>query len=59
MYGTKYIGTARNTFVIDERGLIEDIIEKVDTKNHTSQILKDNAGSPSKEGAPKTKAAKK
>ena len=39
MYGRKYMGTARKTFVIDEKGKIEEIIEKVDTKNHTSQIL--------------------
>jgi peroxiredoxin Q/BCP len=39
MYGRKYMGTARVTFVIDEKGIIEDIIEKVDTKNHVSQIL--------------------
>jgi peroxiredoxin Q/BCP len=52
MYGRKYMGTARNTFVIDDKGVIEDIIEKVDTKNHTDQILK-------KEPAPKKTAAKK
>lgn len=40
MYGRKYMGTARTTFVIDEKGVLEEIIEKVDTKNHTSQILK-------------------
>jgi Peroxiredoxin len=40
MYGRKYMGTARKTFVIDEKGRIEDIIEKVDTKNHVSQIVK-------------------
>ncbi|MEX2235636.1 MAG: thioredoxin-dependent thiol peroxidase [Cyclobacteriaceae bacterium] len=40
MYGRKYMGTARMTFVINEKGIIEDIIEKVDTKNHVSQILK-------------------
>lgn len=40
MYGRKYMGTARVTFVISESGLIEDIIEKVDTRNHTDQILK-------------------
>lgn len=40
MYGRKYMGTARTTFVIDEQGKIAEIIEKVDTKNHTSQILK-------------------
>lgn len=47
MYGRKYMGTARVTFVINESGIIEEIIEKVDTKNHTSQILKtDSAASP-------------
>ena len=40
MYGRKYMGTARTTFVIDETGRIEDIIEKVDTKNHADQIYK-------------------
>ena len=39
MYGKKYMGTARNTFVIDEEGKIADIIEKVKTKDHTAQIL--------------------
>lgn len=40
MYGRKYMGTARTTFVIDEEGKIAEVIEKVDTKNHTAQILK-------------------
>jgi peroxiredoxin Q/BCP len=40
MYGRKYMGTARVTFIINTDGIIEDIIEKVDTKNHASQILK-------------------
>ncbi|WPP50226.1 thioredoxin-dependent thiol peroxidase [Catalinimonas niigatensis] len=40
MYGKKYMGTARTTFLIDEEGKIKEIIEKVDTKAHTSQILK-------------------
>jgi peroxiredoxin Q/BCP len=39
MYGRKYMGTARVTFVIDENGLIENIIEKVNAKTHTDQIL--------------------
>lgn len=39
MYGRKYMGTARVTFVINEKGIIEDIIEKVDTRNHVQQIL--------------------
>jgi len=40
MYGRKYMGIARTTFIIDEKGVIEDIIEKVKTKEHTTQILK-------------------
>lgn len=40
MYGRKYMGTARHTFLIDEKGTIERIIEKVKTKDHTAQILK-------------------
>lgn len=61
MYGRKYMGTARITFVINEAGIIEDIIEKVDTKNHTSQILnKDSVPAPPKKlAAKKPKTAKK
>ncbi len=40
MYGKTYMGTARKTFVIDEDGVITDIIEKVKTKEHTNQIIK-------------------
>lgn len=40
MYGRKYMGTARTTFVIDENGVLSEIIEKVNTKDHTNQILK-------------------
>ena len=40
MYGRTYMGTARNTFLIDEKGVIERVIEKVKTKDHTAQILK-------------------
>ena len=40
MYGKKYMGTARTTFLINENGVIEEVIEKVKTKDHTSQILK-------------------
>lgn len=39
MYGKKYMGTARTTFIIDENGLISEIIEKVDTKEHAGQLL--------------------
>lgn len=57
MYGRKYMGTARVTFVINESGVIEEIIEKVDTKNHTDQILKGIGTSPTKP-APKKPAKK-
>lgn len=39
MYGKKYMGILRTTFVINENGVIEKIIEKVDTKAHSKQIL--------------------
>ena len=37
--GKEYDGIHRTTFVIDEKGIIEDVIAKVKTKEHTSQIL--------------------
>ena len=39
MYGRTYMGTLRYTFLIDENGVVERVIEKVDTKNHAQQIL--------------------
>ncbi|GAA6768593.1 hypothetical protein AAFH68_45490 [Flavobacterium sp. CGRL1] len=38
--GKEYDGIHRTTFVIDENGIIEEVIEKVKTKEHASQILK-------------------
>jgi peroxiredoxin Q/BCP len=38
--GREYDGIHRTTFVIDENGIIEDVILKVKTKEHTNQILK-------------------
>jgi peroxiredoxin Q/BCP len=38
--GKKFFGTARTTFIIDEKGVITKIIDKVDTKDHATQILK-------------------
>ena len=38
--GREYDGIHRTTFVIDEKGIIEDVILKVKTKAHTDQILK-------------------
>ena len=40
LYGRKYMGTLRQTFIFDEQGILTEIIEKVDTKNHSAQILK-------------------
>lgn len=39
MYGKTVMGTIRRTFIFNEDGILERIIEKVDTKNHASQIL--------------------
>lgn len=39
MYGRKYMGILRTTFIIDAEGRIEKIFDKVDTKNHYEQIL--------------------
>lgn len=38
-FGKTYMGTVRTTFVIDENGVISDIIKKVKTKEHTAQII--------------------
>ena len=38
-YGKVTMGTLRTTYVIDEQGVIIDAIGKVDTKNHTAQII--------------------
>lgn len=39
MYGKETEGTLRTTYVIDEEGIIEEAIAKVNTKNHTQQLL--------------------
>jgi peroxiredoxin Q/BCP len=39
MYGKKYMGTARKTFIINTDGIIDKIIDKVDTKNSSQQVL--------------------
>lgn len=67
LYGRKYMGTARKTFVIDENGNIEHIIDKVDTKDHAAQILQRGQSkptlkkkkAPAKKSAPAKAAAKK
>ncbi len=40
MYGKKVTGVIRTTFIIDEKGIIEKVIKKVDTKEHAGQIFK-------------------
>ena len=40
LYGKKYMGTLRTTFIFNEEGILTEIIEKVDTSNHAAQILK-------------------
>ena len=39
MYGKTTLGTLRRTFIFNENGILERIIEKVDTKNAAGQIL--------------------
>jgi peroxiredoxin Q/BCP len=40
MYGRTYEGVLRTTFVINGEGVVEKVFDKVDTKDHTAQILK-------------------
>jgi peroxiredoxin Q/BCP len=40
MYGKKVTGVIRTTFIINEKGIIEKVIKKVDTKEHAGQIFK-------------------
>ncbi len=39
MCGRVSMGTVRTTFIIDEQGVVTDIIEKVETARHAEQIL--------------------
>jgi peroxiredoxin Q/BCP len=40
LYGRSYNGIFRTTFIIDEKGMIDKIISKVDTSSHSNQIMK-------------------
>ena len=40
MYGNKFMGLLRTTFVIDEKGVISKIIKKPKTKTHAEEIMK-------------------
>ncbi|HNP99850.1 MAG TPA: thioredoxin-dependent thiol peroxidase [Bacteroidia bacterium] len=39
LFGRKYMGIFRTTFIIDANGMIADVIQEVDSANHTEQIL--------------------
>ena len=39
LYGKVSMGTLRKTFIFDENGILERVIDKVDTQNHSAQIL--------------------
>lgn len=39
LYGKTYEGILRKTFIFNENGILEEIIDKVNTKNHAEQIL--------------------
>jgi len=56
MYGRKYMGTHRVTYIINEKGVIDNVFEKVDTKNHADQIL---TGSDKSSMAPPKMSTKK
>jgi len=59
MYGRKYMGTARVTFIIDENGMITEVTSKVDTKNHTAQILGSSTAPKSSTAKPAKKVVAK
>jgi peroxiredoxin Q/BCP len=40
LYGRSFLGIQRTTFIIDEKGVIEKIISKVETADHSGQIFK-------------------
>jgi thioredoxin-dependent peroxiredoxin len=39
LFGRRYMGVIRTTFIIDEKGIIDKIITKVETAKHTEQIF--------------------
>jgi thioredoxin-dependent peroxiredoxin len=39
LYGKSFLGIVRTTFIIDEKGIIEKVISKVETKTHSEQIF--------------------
>jgi peroxiredoxin Q/BCP len=53
LYGRNYMGTWRVTFLINEKGIVEEVIEKVKSANHTAQILGEAIPAKSKTPAKK------
>lgn len=39
MYGKKYMGIERTTFIIDEKGIIKEVFEKVKVPDHVKEVL--------------------
>ena len=39
MYGREYMGVARSTFLINKKGVIKKVFEKVKPKGHTAEVL--------------------
>jgi peroxiredoxin Q/BCP len=39
LYGRKYMGTERSTFIIDEKGIIKSVLEKVKPEKHVELVL--------------------
>lgn len=39
MFGNTFMGTKRTTFLIDEEGVVRDVIRRPDTENHASEVL--------------------
>jgi thioredoxin-dependent peroxiredoxin len=59
MYGKKYMGIARASFVIDAQGVIEKVWEKVSVETHAAEVLAYLSGAPeAKPGMAKPSAAK-
>lgn len=40
LYGKKYMGILRTTFVLDDKGIVTHVIDKVNTKEHSQQLEK-------------------
>ena len=39
MYGKKYMGVVRTTFIINEKGIIKKIFPKVKVENHNTEVM--------------------